>query len=405
MDRDRRARLLQDRGTARPVLPPRGRGRAGRRPGAAGDAGDAGRRTGGAAMKSVIVDKIASVTQACALGPELRLSSDIPAEEGVVIVAEVLTNKSTYNTLELTSGRMAKVVKGDIVVGALGPRRALFGYSGHVPPAVKAGDIIQMLNIGGVLGICDSANPDKGRPFDCRVLGVVLHFPYLGERIGVPARVGYKPLDSDAKLDTHGVPVVALAGTCMEAGKTAAACAVISRMRHRGLVVDAFKATGVSLRRDILAMEDAGARRSAIFTDLGIVTTTRANGPALTRTMLTELAAGKPDVLVFELGDGILGTYGVDAILECPDIRAALRAVLLSANDPVAAWGGVKLLRERFSIEPCVVTGPATDNQVGVEIIASQMGVPAFNAISNGAALGDRVIEAIGLTPAQAAPR
>ena len=90
----------------------------------------------------------------------------------------------------------------------------------------------------------------------------------------------------------------------MEAGKTAAACAIISRMRHRGLVIDAFKATGVSLRRDILAMEDAGARRSAIFTDLGIVTTTRANGPALTRTMLTELAAGKPDVIVFELGDG-----------------------------------------------------------------------------------------------------
>jgi hypothetical protein len=121
--------------------------------------------------------------------------------------------------------------------------------------------------------------------------------------------------------------------------------------------------------------------------------------------MLTELAAGKPDVMVFELGDGILGTYGVDAILECPDIRAPLSAVILSANDPVAAWGGVKLLRERFSIEPCVVTGPATDNQVGVEIIASQMGVPAFNAISNGAALGDRVMEAIGLTPAQAAPR
>ena len=27
--------------------------------------------------------------------------------------------------------------------------------------------------------------------------------------------------------------------------------------------------------------------------------------------MLTEMAAGKPDVIVFELGDGLLGTYGV----------------------------------------------------------------------------------------------
>ena len=78
---------------------------------------------------------------------------------------------------------------------------------------------------------------------------------------------------------------------------------------------------------------------------------------------------------MFELGDGILGTYGVDAILECPDIRGALTGVILSANDPVAAWGGVKLLRERFGIEPCVVTGPSTDNQVGVDIITQQLGV------------------------------
>jgi hypothetical protein len=354
-------------------------------------------------MRSVVVDKIASVAQACGLSHEVRISTEIPCEEGVVIVVEVLTNKSTYNTLELTSGRMAKVGKGDIVVGALGHRKALFGYSGHVPPALQAGDVIQMLNIGGVLGICDSINPDKGKPFDCRVLGVALNFPYLGERIGVPARAGHRRLDPEAKLDSRQVPVVALAGTCMEAGKTAAACAIISRMRHRGLVIDAFKATGVSLRRDVLAMEDAGARRSAIFTDLGIITTTRANGPALTRTMLTELSAGKPDVIVFELGDGILGTYGVDAILECPDIRAALTGVVLSANDPVAAWGGVKLLRERFGVEPCAVTGPATDNQVGVEIITTQMGVPAFNALSTGAALGDRVMEALGLVRESAA--
>jgi hypothetical protein len=352
-------------------------------------------------MRTIVVDKIASVTQACELSHEVRVSPDIPAEEGVVVAVEVLTNKSTYNTLELTSGRMAKVGKGDVVVGALGHRKALFGYSGHIPQSVQPGDVIQMLNIGGVLGVCDSVNPDKGKPFDCRVIGGVLDFPYLGERIGVPARVGRKRLDHDAKLDTRGVPVVALAGTCMEAGKTAAACAIISRMRHRGLVIDAFKATGVSLRRDILAMEDAGARNSMIFTDLGIVTTTKINGPALTRTMLTELSAGKPDAIVFELGDGILGTYGVDAILECPDIRGALTGVILSANDPVAAWGGVKLLRERFGIEPCVVTGPSTDNQVGVEIISSQLGVSAFNAMTNGAALGDRVIEAIGVKVAQ----
>ena len=349
-------------------------------------------------MKSVVVDKIASVTQALSLTHEVRISTEIPAEEGVIVVVEVLTNKSTYNTLELTSGRMAKVGRGDVVVGALGHRKALFGYSGHVPESIKTGDVIQMLNIGGVLGICDSMNPDKGKPFDCRVLGVVLQFPYLGERIGVPARAGFRRLDYDAPLDAKGVPVVALAGTCMEAGKTAAACAIVSRMRHRGLVVDAFKATGVSLRRDILAMADAGARNTMIFTDLGVITTTPKTGPALTRTMLTELSTAKPDVIVFELGDGLMGTYGVDSILSCDDIRRALTSVVLSANHPHAAWGALRLLRERFGIEPCVVTGPATDNAVGVEIIEQQMNVPGFNALSSGAALGDRVIDALGLS-------
>jgi len=353
-------------------------------------------------MRTVVVDKIASVTQACGLGNELRVSTEnIPAEEGVVVVVEILTNKSTYNTLELTSGRMAKVGKGDVVAGALGHRKALFGYSGHVPESVKPGDILQMLNIGGVLGVCDSVNPDKGKPFDCRVIGGVLDFPYLGERIGVPARVGYRKFNPDATLDTQGVPVVALAGTCMEAGKTAAAAAIISRMRHRGLVVDAFKATGVSLRRDIMAFEDAGARNTLIFTDFGIVSTTRKVGPALTRTMMTELAEKKPDVIVFELGDGLMGTYGVDSILECEDLRKAMTGVVLSANDPVAAYGGVDILRKKYGIEPIAVTGPSTDNAVGVSIIQEQLKVPAFNALSAGAALGDSIIQSLGLKQAR----
>ena len=121
-------------------------------------------------MRTIVVDKIASITQACGLGHEVRIATDdLPSEEGVVVVVEILSAKANYNTIELTSGRMAKVNKGDIVVGALGHRKALFGYSGHVPPKLAAGDVIQMLNIGGVLGICDSANPDKGKPFDWRV--------------------------------------------------------------------------------------------------------------------------------------------------------------------------------------------------------------------------------------------
>jgi hypothetical protein len=348
-------------------------------------------------MKTIIADKLASVAQHQNVTREIRISADIPCEEGILIAAEVLNNKANYNTLELTSGRMAQVKRGDIIVGALGHRKALFGYSGHLPESLSPDDTLQLLNIGGVLGVCDSVNASFGQPFDVRVLGAVLDFPYLGERIGVPARVGAEVLDENPPLDTNGVPVVALVGTCMNSGKTAAACAAVSRLRHQGFTIDAFKATGVSLRRDVLAMEDAGARDTLIFTDFGVVSTTENNGPPVTRTMLSRLCANRPDAVVFELGDGVLGAYGVEAILKDSEICQSLSCLVLCANDPVAAWGGVKLLNQEFGLEPDLVTGPATDNRVGKDIIQERLGVQAINALTDGVAFGDAVQTVLGL--------
>ena len=88
-------------------------------------------------MKTVLADKIASITQALDLGHELRVATaDIPCEEGVVLVVEILNNKSTYNTLELTSGRMAKLAKGDVIVGALGHRQAPVSYTHLTLPTI-----------------------------------------------------------------------------------------------------------------------------------------------------------------------------------------------------------------------------------------------------------------------------
>jgi hypothetical protein len=351
-------------------------------------------------MKPILLDKIASVTRACGLKREVRLSSEIPCEEGVVVAVRVLTDKSAYNLIELPSGRMAQVKRGDVVAGALGHRKALFGYSGHLPEKLAPGDVVQLLNMGGVIGVCDSINPNLGKPFDAEVLGSILTFPYLGERIGIPARVGEEKLDPDAALDARSVPVVALVGSCMNAGKTAAACALIQEFAHLRLTVDGLKTTGVSLRRDVLAMEDAGARHTALFTDFGVVTTTTENAPALARTLVSRLADGgntPPDLIVAELGDGLIGTYGVDAILRASDLRRVFAAVVLAANDPVAAWGGVEILRREYDIVPAVVTGPATDNAVGTTLIEERTGVAAVNARTDAPRLAAAVLAAAGL--------
>jgi hypothetical protein len=183
----------------------------------------------------------------------------------------------------------------------------------------------------------------------------------------------------------------------MNAGKTAAACSLVQSFTHRGLKVVAGKTTGVSLRRDILSMEDAGARKVLVFTDLGIVTTTPNTAPQAARTILTNLAREKPDVIVLELGDGLLGLYGVNEILQQVEIRSSFSAVVLAASDPVAAWGGVQLLRDRYAIEATAITGPATDNAAAAKLVEEQAGCPARNARTQAEELANVVLERMGL--------
>ena len=113
--------------------------------------------------------------------------------------------------------------------------------------------------------------------------------------------------------------------------------------------------------------------------------------------MMSNLCAAKPDVVVFELGDGILGAYGVDAILNDKAIADALSCLILCANDPVGATGGVDILKSEFGLQADLITGPATDNEVGRNIIKKRLNVPGINAITNGVELGDAVAEVLNL--------
>src|SRR5207247_5431114 len=85
------------------------------------------------------------------------------------------------------------------------------------------------------------------------------------------------------------------------------------------------------------------------------------------------------DVVVVEMGDGIIGAYGVRSVLEDEEIRSLFRAHVLCANDLVAAWGGIQWLKS-IGIGVDVVAGPATDNDVGIRYVTSELGIPAANA-------------------------
>ncbi|HSE97966.1 MAG TPA: hypothetical protein VLD57_06805, partial [Blastocatellia bacterium] len=78
-------------------------------------------------VRLVRVDKIASSTVNLGLTHELEITTRCEATAGNVVVVRTLTDNATYNTLELETGRMAKINPGDIIAGVLGYRRALKG--------------------------------------------------------------------------------------------------------------------------------------------------------------------------------------------------------------------------------------------------------------------------------------
>ena len=103
----------------------------------------------------------------------------------------------------------------------------------------------------------------------------------------------------------------------------------------------------------------------------------------------------RPDVIVAELGDGILGEYGVQDILRAPDLMSLGAAYIMAAPDPVACWGAQRLMRDEFHLPITAITGPATDNEVGRSYIADELGLPAHNARRDAAGLVARVHSAI----------
>jgi hypothetical protein len=331
------------------------------------------------------IDRIASSTRNAQVTPDAIVGPQVVAQEGYVLAVRILEDKASYNTVEDPTGRMVPLRAGDVLAGTLGSRRALRGYAGEVPSVIVPGDTIEVLNLGGILGRCTSVNPDVGPPFRAEVLGAILTFPALGDRVGRPAHIRDHAIPPAEELDCP-LPVVYVVGTCMNAGKTVAATELVRGLARGGLRVGALKLTGVSLMRDTLAMRDAGAIQSLTFNDAGAASTHAGMAVAVARGLLNQMAASRtdrPDVIVAELGDGILGEYGVQDILSDAGLMSLGAAFVMAAPDPVACWGARQLFEREFRLPITVITGPATDNDVGRNYVTAELGLPAINARRN----------------------
>ncbi len=329
-------------------------------------------------IKVVEADKIGSATSPLDLSKTVGVvSSTKSPQPGDIVVVRALTDSATYNMLELPTGRLAKINPGDLLVGVLGRRRALKGFVGDMPAAVNAGDELHLLNMGGVIGRCTGHHSSLGDAIKLEVLG-------LGcDENGIVLNISDAALPTQSTLG-ESAPIVMIAGTSMNSGKTYAATEIIKQATRAGLRVAGAKLSGIACLRDTLNMTDHGAIATASFLDCGLPSTADLGDLAPTaKAIITRLNEVSPDLIVIEMGDGILGGYSVDTIFDDVDLREATAAWVFCASDYVGAWGGIELMR-RKGIAIDVVAGSVTDSQMGQDYIEKEFGVPAANARRDG---------------------
>ena len=330
-------------------------------------------------------DKVGSASSPLNLSRTVAVvSSSATPRAGDVVVVRALTESATYNMLELPSGRLAKINPGDLLIGVLGRRRALKGFVGDVPETVAAGDHLHLLNMGGVIGYCTGHHSSLGDAIKVEVVGLVSNDE------GRVLNIADVALPTLAKLGATA-PIVMVAGTSMNSGKTYAATELIKQATHAGLRVAAAKLSGVACLRDTLNMSDHGAIATASFLDCGLPSTVDAGDLApIAKAIIAHLNESSPDLIVIELGDGILGGYSVDSVFDDMELREATVALIFCASDYVGAWGGIELLRQR-GIEVALVSGSVTDSQMGEDYIEKEFGVPAANAKRHATLLYDLI--------------
>ena len=343
----------------------------------------------------VDADKLGSATSPLALNKTVAVvaGSESP-RAGDVIVVRAVTDSATYNMLELPSGRLAKINPGDVLTGVLGRRRALKGFVGDVPESVCAGDQLHLLNMGGVIGFCTGHLSTLGDAIQVEVIGLVC------DEAGRVLNIMDAALPACEKLG-QTAPIIMVAGTSMNSGKTYAATELIKQATHDGLRVAAAKLSGVACLRDTLNMSDHGAIATASFLDCGLPSTVGAGDLApIAKAIITRLNENNPDLIVIELGDGLLGGYSVDSVFDDVELREATVALIFCASDYVGAWGGIELLKKR-GIQVAVVSGSVTDSQMGEDYVEKEFGVPAANAKRHGSVLYKLIKSKIaGLVPA-----
>ncbi len=336
-------------------------------------------------------DYISSCASRLNLVPPLQTAEIANPRAGDLVLARVEEVNPVYPALELPDGSDVILEPGMTIVGALGSRRALHGFSGDVPHPLFVGQPIQLLNKGGVIGECTAFHRNLEWPTLLTYLGTIIEEERPVNLVDAALPFVDDPLPN--------VPLVFVLGTCMNSGKTTVCRTIIEGFSKRKFDIHAGKVAGVACRRDLNVMASSGSGKVLSFHDFGLPSSADVSSLVqVARSMVHHLSQPRPDFIVLEMGDGILGGYHVSSLFADRELLGRQVCMIICANDLMGSWGAIEWLRQNgidTTCQPLLVSGPVTDSGEGVRFIEDNWGITAANPFDSSGKLCSFVLKSL----------
>ena len=302
--------------------------------------------------------------------------SDKKPKMGDIVYGQICL-MGQHSSLENASGRIHMIHDGTKAVFVFGNRYAPDYYEGLI--GEKATEEVDLLARSGMIGIARTKNSMIKDPTKVKILGYVCD--KSGNILNTTEFPILKPRTAVKKFPR--AKMILVCGTSMNSGKSYAAAACCWALTSLGYNVRAAKVTGTASLKDILLMNDSGARHYADFTYLGYPSTYLLEQEDLVgifNQLDLKYANNPKNFWIVEFADGVIQRE-TRMLLESEEIRSRIHKFIFCANDAFGAIGGLNILKS-FGLRPDALSGICSSSPLHIRELEDFTNIPVFNSSS-----------------------
>lgn len=277
-----------------------------------------------------------------------------------------------HRKLHLPSTQLRNLFVGDEIVVAYADRYASSQFESYVPEDLS---MCHLVAGGGIASkVVQQHERIQRGPTLIRPIGLI-----ASEAGGPPLNVAAWALPPPLPPQEKRVPVLAIVGTAMDAGKTTTAAYLTKGLTTLGQRVGYAKVTGTGASGDPRLVADAGASPVLDFTDTGYASTYRVPPQEIEhicQELIGHLQAAEVDVILLEIADGLLQPETA-TLLTSSTFRAHVDGVILAAGDAMGASAGHAWLEEK-ELSVVAICGPLVRSPLQIREAAATTALPVY---------------------------